>query len=85
MKIVTRQIGPGMIQQMQAVCPDCKGEGSVIKEKDRCKDCGGKKVVQEKKTLEVQIDKGMKHNQKVVFTGEADEAVRTQGRGEGGS
>ena len=26
-KISIRQLGPGMVQQMQSVCPDCKGEG----------------------------------------------------------
>jgi DnaJ-class molecular chaperone len=26
-RIVTRQIGPGMIQQMQHVCSDCRGSG----------------------------------------------------------
>ncbi len=27
MKVSIRQLGPGMIQQMQHVCPDCKGSG----------------------------------------------------------
>ena len=26
-KVSIRQLGPGMVQQMQSVCPDCKGEG----------------------------------------------------------
>lgn len=30
MKIVVRQLGPGMIQQMQSVCPDCKGESKEL-------------------------------------------------------
>lgn len=50
-KLVTRQIGPGMIQQMQVRCPQCEGSGTVIKAKDRCTQCGGKKVVQEKKVI----------------------------------
>lgn len=48
-KLVTRQIGPGMIQQMQVRCPQCEGSGTVIKAKDRCSQCSGKKVIQEKK------------------------------------
>ena len=32
--------------------------------------------MQEKKILEVNVEKGMQHNQKIVFQGEADEAVR---------
>lgn len=76
-KLVTRQIGPGMIQQMQVRCPQCEGSGTVIKSKDRCTQCGGKKVVQEKKVLEVPIDKGMQDKQKIVFAGEADQAPGT--------
>ena len=26
-KVTLRQLGPGMVQQMQSVCPDCRGEG----------------------------------------------------------
>lgn len=68
---------------------DCKGSskqiltrvprhvaGEVIADKDKCKTCKGEKVVKEKKTLEVIIERGMEHNQKIVFSGEADEAVR---------
>lgn len=77
MKISVRQLGPGMIQQMQQVCPDCKGSGETISEKDKCSHCQGEKVVQEKKVLEVHAEKGMKHGQKITFTGEADEAPDT--------
>eukprot|EP00250_Pteridium_aquilinum_P008460 c17964_g1_i1 orf=1-1134(-) len=76
-KISIRQLGPGMIQQMQHVCPDCKGSGETINEKDKCGQCKGEKVVAEKKVLEVHVDKGMKHGQKITFAGEADEAPDT--------
>ncbi|KAJ8625928.1 hypothetical protein MRB53_019235 [Persea americana] len=77
MKISTRRIGPGMIQQMQHVCNDCKGSGEVISDKDKCTRCKGNKVAQEKKVLEVHVEKGMQHGQKIVFQGEADEAPDT--------
>jgi len=73
-KMVIRQIGPGMIQQAQVACPECKGAGSVIADKDKCPSCHGDKTVKEKKTLEVHINKGMRHGEKLVFKGEADEA-----------
>jgi len=41
--------------------------------KDECKDCKGKKVVKEKKTLEVAIEVGVPHEHHEKFTGEADE------------
>uniref|UniRef100_A0A8C1JAE2 DnaJ heat shock protein family (Hsp40) member A2a n=1 Tax=Cyprinus carpio TaxID=7962 RepID=A0A8C1JAE2_CYPCA len=74
MRIMIRQLAPGMVQQMQSVCTDCNGEGEVISEKDRCKKCEGKKVIKEVKILEVHVDKGMKHGQKITFGGEADQA-----------
>jgi len=72
-KIIIKQMGP-MIQQMQTVCPDCQGKGEQIKEDDKCKNCKGKKVTKEKKILQVYVDPGMVHGQKIVFSGEADEA-----------
>ncbi|PON85568.1 Terminal organelle assembly protein [Trema orientale] len=30
MRVTTRQIGLGMIQQMQHVCPDCRGSGDIV-------------------------------------------------------
>lgn len=76
-KMIMRQIGPGMIQQMQQACGECKGTGEINPEKDRCKECSGQKVTKEKKTLEVFINRGMSHNEKIVFPGEADEAPNT--------
>lgn len=48
--------------------------GEVINEKDRCKKCEGHKVCKETKLLEVHVDKGMRHGQKITFSGEADQA-----------
>ena len=51
------------------------GAGEVISERDRCPQCKGKKISQEKKVLEVHVEKGMQQGQKIVFEGQADEAV----------
>lgn len=76
-KVTLRQMGP-MIQQMQQVCPECGGEGEVIREKDRCKQCSGKKTVKDKSTIEVHIDRGCMAGHKIKFTGEADQAPGMQ-------
>lgn len=76
-KVVTRRIGLGMIQRMQHVCSDCRGSGEVINERDRCTQCRGNKVSQEKKVLEVHIEKGMQNDEKIVFAGQADQAPDT--------
>jgi len=73
-RFIVKQLGPSMIQQMQTVCQDCGGKGETIKEQDRCDECKGKKVVKEKKVLEVHIEKGMRDEQKIQFSGMSNEA-----------
>ncbi|KAH9951426.1 hypothetical protein B0H21DRAFT_281549 [Amylocystis lapponica] len=72
-RVTLRQMGP-MIQQMQQSCDNCGGQGETINQKDKCKTCNGKKVISEKKMLEVHIDKGMKGGQTINFRGESDQA-----------
>jgi len=69
-KITRRQIAPGMIQQLQQPCNECMGKGEVINEKDRCKVCHGKKVVQDSKIVEIPIEKGSRWGEKIVKIGE---------------
>ncbi|KAI8887621.1 hypothetical protein K501DRAFT_175216 [Backusella circina FSU 941] len=69
--VAMRQVGMGMIQQMQVPCTDCNHTGEIAK--DRCKKCKGKKVTVEKKYLEVFIEKGMTDGQKIVMRGEGDQ------------
>ncbi|XP_030646189.1 dnaJ homolog subfamily A member 2b [Chanos chanos] len=76
-RIMIRQLAPGMVQQMQTVCTDCNGEGEVISDRDRCKVCEGKKVLKQMKVLEVHVDKGMRHGQKITFSGESDQSPNT--------
>jgi DnaJ family protein A protein 2 len=72
-KVILRQLGP-MLQQIQQPCSECDGKGEVINAKDRCKQCNGKKVTNERKLLEVYIDKGMKNSQTITFEQAADES-----------
>lgn len=72
MKMMMRQMGP-MIQRFQTVCPDCNGEGEIIREKDRCKQCHGKKTTVERKVLHVHVDKGVQSGTKIDFRGEGDQ------------
>lgn len=56
MQIHVQQLGPGMIQQIQSACSDCRGTGERINPKDRCKHCNGKKVsVSENKILIITV------------------------------
>lgn len=58
MQIHIQQIGPGMVQQIQTVCIECKGQGERVNPKDRCESCSGAKVIREKKIIEVHVEKG---------------------------
>lgn len=60
-QVQMRQIGPGMLQQLQRQCPDCDGQGYIARNK------------KERKVLEVRIEKGMKNDQKITFRGMSDE------------
>ena len=52
-EVKLRQIGPGMMQQMQSTCTDCSGSGDFIRDKDKCKKCKGKRVLELENKLEV--------------------------------
>jgi len=55
------KMGSGMITQMQRPCDECKGRGFKAKTKT------------DRTIVEVRIEKGMKHNEKVTFRHMADE------------
>ncbi|KAI8644910.1 hypothetical protein BD408DRAFT_412696 [Parasitella parasitica] len=72
-RLFFRQVGP-MTQQIRQHCEDCHATGEVISDKDRCKQCIGKKITSERKILEVHIDRGMAPGQTITFAGEGDQA-----------
>lgn len=69
-----RRVGPGMITRENVKCTACKGQGQVYKEKDNCKKCQGKKIIEETKILEFVIEKGARFGDTVVLKGESDQA-----------
>ena len=73
-QVILNQLGAGMYQQIHTTCRDCEGQGERINPKDMCKTCQGRKIVQERKILEVHIDKGMEDGQKISFYGEGDQS-----------
>lgn len=53
-----RQMGPGMYSQSTGPCDECNGQGEMIDMAKRCKKCKGKKVMRDRKKLNVDVDKG---------------------------
>jgi len=73
-KLVIRQVGPGMIQQMQQQCNACGGQGSIVPAADKCKKCKGARTTKEKQVLEVNVRGGSAHGQKMTYEKQADES-----------
>ena len=57
-RTILRQMGPGMYSQSRGPCDECGGQGEIFDMSKRCKKCKGKKVVKNKKSIQVEIDKG---------------------------
>ena len=70
-KVVTRMIGPGMMQQMQSVCPECNGNRKIPEHK--CIDCHGKCINIVEKPFLLVIDPGSENDDKKVFEKMGDE------------
>lgn len=77
-KVTLQQIGPNIARQMQSRCPDCQGNGESFADKDRCAPCTGSKTIETEKTVNVEIDKGMKHGQRILMHGEGSQLPDTE-------
>lgn len=75
MRVVKHMLAPGVFQQVQTVCDQCRGSGERIK--NPCKECGGKKVVRKTVEYTLEVEKGAERGSAVVFEEEADEAPDT--------
>ena len=65
----TQQSIFGMMQT-QTVCPQCNGEGKIIKNK--CKDCSGEGVVYGEEVVEVKIPKGVADSMQLSMGGKGN-------------
>ncbi|KAH3666416.1 hypothetical protein WICMUC_005684 [Wickerhamomyces mucosus] len=69
-KIIKRQLAPGMFQQIQTTCDKCKGKGQTFKH--HCKKCHGEAVVKEERSYDIYIEPGTQRNHIHVLNGESD-------------
>jgi len=65
------QLAPGIFQQVQSQCGACGGQGKVVRNK--CKTCGGARVVKGGDTHVLSVEKGILKGTRIVFENEADE------------
>jgi len=71
MKVLMRPIGPNMMQQMMVPCPDCHGKGDNLSDDQKCHQCHGNKMIDERKDFILTIEKGMRHGEKIIFEQES--------------
>lgn len=63
------QLGPGLIQQIQKECKECKGSGSVNKGCEKCKNG----ILEEKNEVNLYLKPTMVNGYKYIFKDEGDE------------
>lgn len=61
-------------RQIRSICKKCSGSGEY--RNNGCKRCKGKGISNERKVLDVHVEKGATHGQKVIFAQESDQEVR---------
>eukprot|EP00747_Dinoflagellata_sp_TGD_P058855 gnl/TRDRNA2_/TRDRNA2_151315_c0_seq1.p1 gnl/TRDRNA2_/TRDRNA2_151315_c0~~gnl/TRDRNA2_/TRDRNA2_151315_c0_seq1.p1 ORF type:complete len:455 (+),score=94.71 gnl/TRDRNA2_/TRDRNA2_151315_c0_seq1:96-1460(+) len=71
-RVITRRMGPGMVQQMQTVCPECQGLGRIVPPEFICETCRGGRTQKQRKVLEVPIPAGCREDQRFLLAGEGD-------------
>jgi DnaJ-related protein SCJ1 len=70
--IQKHQLAPGIFQQVQSICPSCKGKGKTIRH--ACPICQGRRVVREMETYKLVVEKGFPKGMRVTYENEADES-----------
>ena len=66
-QVMLRQLGPGMMQQVQIPCQTCRGSGNIIKDSDKCSACAGNKITVEDQKIKLVIKPGMQNGQEIMF------------------
>ncbi|XP_042296220.1 dnaJ homolog subfamily A member 1-like [Sceloporus undulatus] len=72
-EVVIHRLGPNLVHHVQAMCSQCFGQGEWVQPLDRCLSCNGRKVIREKKLLDICVEKGMADRQKLTFHQEGDQ------------
>jgi DnaJ family protein A protein 2 len=68
-KIFTKVIGPGMMQQFHGECEQCHGKGKLIKKEDECDMCKGKQTIEMSKNFSFNLPKGVSGDDRIMMNG----------------
>lgn len=64
----------------QTVCPECKGKGSIIK--DKCQNCSGVGVVRKNRNIEINIPGGIDNGQVITLRGQGEAGINGGANGD---
>jgi len=67
------RVGIGLTHRITQPCMNCNGTGQI--NKNPCKSCQGKKRVKVEETLEIEIKKGTRDTEQILFEGKGDQEV----------
>lgn len=70
MRIVKRQLAPGMFQQFQSPCDACGQRGKIVKHK--CPACQGQRVIRKATPVDLKIPRGAPKEFRIIYENEAD-------------
>ena len=79
-QVVTQQRTPFGIMQSVNTCPDCHGSGQIIK--DHCPNCKGTGYISTKKTISINVPKGIDNGQSIKLSGYGEPGVNGGPRGD---
>jgi DnaJ family protein A protein 2 len=71
--VVARTSRGNVVHEMRVRCPTCHGHGAVLDPNDMCGACSGRCVVEERNVLELKIEPGARHGDRIRFPGQADQ------------
>ena len=77
-RIAMRQLGPGMIQQMQTTCGSCSGQGKYHLPSDACTTCKGRGLVLQPIILQYTIAPGTENGDHQRFVNKGNETKKGQ-------
>lgn len=67
---IIMRTAPGVESRIVRDCYLCWGKGEAIAQDDRCTKCGGEGVVEVQSFLQVNVKRGARHGQKIIFKSE---------------
>lgn len=72
-QIQIRQLGPGMIQQMQSLCRNCHGKGHIVDPHDKCVICQGEKIIKKEITFNITVDPSIENGKQILYQDKGNE------------